>query len=118
MVHNGIEYGDMQLIAEACDLLRKAAGLDYDQMAEVHINWFFHSWGKAEFLLNLSKSRFSKKINLRIIAKRKSWWVNEELKISIQLFFIVTLLNEWNLNRLLETWSRKWRKRTFQNDLF
>ena len=27
MVHNGIEYGDMQLIAEAYDILRKALGL-------------------------------------------------------------------------------------------
>ena len=28
MVHNGIEYADMQLIAEAYDLLRNGAGLD------------------------------------------------------------------------------------------
>ena len=27
MVHNGIEYGDMQLIAEVYDLLRRGAGL-------------------------------------------------------------------------------------------
>ena len=30
MVHNGIEYGDMQLIAEAYDLLRRGLGLDAD----------------------------------------------------------------------------------------
>jgi len=35
MVHNGIEYGDMQLIAEAYDLLKNALGLDHTQLHEV-----------------------------------------------------------------------------------
>lgn len=35
MVHNGIEYGDMQLITEAYHLLRDAVGLDHDEMANV-----------------------------------------------------------------------------------
>jgi len=35
MVHNGIEYGDMQLIAEAYDLLKNGAGLDHKQLHEV-----------------------------------------------------------------------------------
>lgn len=39
MVHNGIEYADMQLIAEAYDLLRHAAGLAPDQIAEVFSTW-------------------------------------------------------------------------------
>jgi 6-phosphogluconate dehydrogenase len=39
MVHNGIEYGDMQLIAEAYDLLRKALGLTADEVAEVFAGW-------------------------------------------------------------------------------
>jgi 6-phosphogluconate dehydrogenase len=38
MVHNGIEYGDMQLIAEAYALLR-AAGLSNDEMADVFERW-------------------------------------------------------------------------------
>ena len=38
MVHNGIEYGDMQLICEAYSLL-KAAGLSNDRMAEVFAAW-------------------------------------------------------------------------------
>ena len=38
MVHNGIEYGDMQLICEAYALL-KAAGLSSDEMAEVFARW-------------------------------------------------------------------------------
>jgi len=39
MVHNGIEYGDMQLIAEAYDLLKNAAGLDHRQLHEVFAEW-------------------------------------------------------------------------------
>jgi 6-phosphogluconate dehydrogenase len=39
MVHNGIEYADMQLIAEAYDLLRNAAGYDPKQIAEVFNTW-------------------------------------------------------------------------------
>src|SRR3954454_20051514 len=35
LVHNGIEYSDMQLIAEAYDLLRHAAGLEPAQIADV-----------------------------------------------------------------------------------
>jgi len=39
MVHNGIEYGDMQLICEAYDLLRRVGGLSADQMREVFADW-------------------------------------------------------------------------------
>ncbi|MDG4830880.1 NADP-dependent phosphogluconate dehydrogenase [Solwaraspora sp. WMMD1047] len=39
MVHNGIEYADMQLIAEAYDLLRHAAGLAPGEIAEVFRGW-------------------------------------------------------------------------------
>jgi 6-phosphogluconate dehydrogenase len=39
MVHNGIEYGDMQLIAEAYDLLRNVAGLSAAQLHEVFAEW-------------------------------------------------------------------------------
>lgn len=39
MVHNGIEYGDMQLIAEAYDLLKNALGLDDKQLHQVFSQW-------------------------------------------------------------------------------
>ncbi|HEY9663407.1 MAG TPA: NADP-dependent phosphogluconate dehydrogenase, partial [Allocoleopsis sp.] len=39
MVHNGIEYGDMQLIAEAYDLLKNTLGLDHNQLHEVFSEW-------------------------------------------------------------------------------
>jgi len=43
MVHNGIEYGDMQLIAEAYDLLRKILRLDAPQMVQI-----FEQWNQGE----------------------------------------------------------------------
>jgi 6-phosphogluconate dehydrogenase len=39
MVHNGIEYGDMQLIAEAYDLLHRGLGLDADELQTVFSDW-------------------------------------------------------------------------------
>jgi 6-phosphogluconate dehydrogenase len=39
MVHNGIEYGDMQLIAETYSLMQHALGLSAPQMAEVFREW-------------------------------------------------------------------------------
>ncbi|RPH92328.1 MAG: NADP-dependent phosphogluconate dehydrogenase, partial [Calditrichaeota bacterium] len=39
MVHNGIEYGDMQLIAEAYDILRFGLGLSPQQLAETFAEW-------------------------------------------------------------------------------
>ncbi len=48
MVHNGIEYGDMQLIAEAYDLLRKALGLNANEIASVFDEW---NRGKLESYL-------------------------------------------------------------------
>ncbi|WP_336216763.1 NADP-dependent phosphogluconate dehydrogenase [Nonomuraea sp. LPB2021202275-12-8] len=43
MVHNGIEYSDMQLIAEAYDLLRQALGASPAELAEV-----FRQWNEGE----------------------------------------------------------------------
>ena len=39
MIHNGIEYADMQLIAEAYDLLRKVSGLEPAAIADVFERW-------------------------------------------------------------------------------
>ena len=43
MVHNGIEYGDMQLIAETYDILHRGAGLSADEIAAI-----FSEWNQAE----------------------------------------------------------------------
>ena len=39
MVHNGIEYGDMQLISEAYDVLRTVGGLTNEEMVEAFNEW-------------------------------------------------------------------------------
>jgi 6-phosphogluconate dehydrogenase len=43
MVHNGIEYGDMQLICETYDIMKNLLGLSYEEMGNV-----FEEWNKAE----------------------------------------------------------------------
>ncbi|XXF79040.1 NADP-dependent phosphogluconate dehydrogenase [Myxococcaceae bacterium GXIMD 01537] len=39
MVHNGIEYADMQLLAETYDVLRRALGLSADALADLFAQW-------------------------------------------------------------------------------
>lgn len=39
MVHNGIEYGDMQLICESYQLMRDLLGLSADEMSEIYKDW-------------------------------------------------------------------------------
>jgi 6-phosphogluconate dehydrogenase len=39
MVHNGIEYGDMQLIAEVYDVMRKVLSMSAQEISEVFTNW-------------------------------------------------------------------------------
>jgi 6-phosphogluconate dehydrogenase len=59
MVHNGIEYGDIQLIGEAYQLLKDALGLTADELAEV-----FAEWNKGEldsYLIEISAIIFAKK---------------------------------------------------------
>ncbi|KAK0233413.1 6-phosphogluconate dehydrogenase [Armillaria fumosa] len=52
MVHNGIEYGDMQLIAEAYDILKRGLGLSEDEIADI-----FEKWNKGvldSFLIDIT----------------------------------------------------------------
>ena len=39
MVHNGIEYGDMQLICEAYQFMKDGLGLSYDEMHRIFSEW-------------------------------------------------------------------------------
>ena len=59
MVHNGIEYGDMQLICEAYWLLKQGAGLTNDQLAKV-----FAEWNRGEldsYLIEITRDIFTVK---------------------------------------------------------
>ncbi|RMF49051.1 MAG: NADP-dependent phosphogluconate dehydrogenase [Chloroflexota bacterium] len=58
MVHNGIEYGDMQLIAESYDILKRVVGLSNAALAEV-----FTAWNQGEldsFLIQITAQIFRK----------------------------------------------------------
>ncbi len=57
MVHNGIEYGDMQLICEAYQLLRELGGLNNDELYDV-----FEEWNQGDlqsYLIEISRDIFS-----------------------------------------------------------
>jgi 6-phosphogluconate dehydrogenase len=57
MVHNGIEYGDMQLICEAYFMLKEAGGLTNDELYDV-----FADWNRGElqsYLIEISRDIFS-----------------------------------------------------------
>lgn len=59
MVHNGIEYGDMQLIAEAYSILKQSLGLSNSELANV-----FTDWNEGEldsYLIDITAKIFTKK---------------------------------------------------------
>ncbi|MBC6990816.1 NADP-dependent phosphogluconate dehydrogenase [Hymenobacter sp. BT491] len=57
MVHNGIEYGLMQLIAETYEILKKGLGLDNDAIGKVFCSW---NEGRLQsFLLDITKDIFA-----------------------------------------------------------
>jgi 6-phosphogluconate dehydrogenase len=59
MVHNGIEYGDMQLICEAYAILKNVVGMDDKELAET-----FTEWNKGEldsYLIDITSQIFRKK---------------------------------------------------------
>ena len=61
MVHNGIEYADMQLICEAYALLKEVAGLSNEQLHDV-----FAEWNKGEldsYLIEITSEIFAQKDN-------------------------------------------------------
>jgi 6-phosphogluconate dehydrogenase len=59
MVHNGIEYGDMQLICEAYNLLERGLGLTADELHEIFVDW---NKGELDsYLIEISSQIFAKK---------------------------------------------------------
>ena len=59
MVHNGIEYGDMQLICEAYFILKNALGLTNDELYEVFKQW---NLGELEsYLIEITRDIFTVK---------------------------------------------------------
>lgn len=61
MVHNGIEYGDMQLICEAYQIMKDLLGLTYEEMYEI-----FKQWNKGElqsYLIEITRDILNTKEN-------------------------------------------------------
>ncbi len=61
MVHNGIEYGDMQLICEAYQIMKDLLGLSYDEMYNV-----FKDWNEGEldsYLIEITRDILNYKEN-------------------------------------------------------
>ncbi|MEO8777489.1 MAG: NADP-dependent phosphogluconate dehydrogenase [Rhodanobacter sp.] len=59
MVHNGIEYGDMQLIAESYAILKHVLGLSNQKLAEVYTRW---NEGELDsYLIEITATIFGKK---------------------------------------------------------
>ncbi|NIG99132.1 MAG: decarboxylating NADP(+)-dependent phosphogluconate dehydrogenase [Buchnera aphidicola (Periphyllus acericola)] len=61
MVHNGIEYGDMQLISEAYFILKNSLKIDNKELSDI-----FLKWNKGElksYLIEITKNIFLKKDN-------------------------------------------------------
>lgn len=97
MVHNGIEYGDMQLICEAYQLLKSILRLSNDEMAKV-----FDEWNKEEldsFLIEIARDIFAFKNqdgvseldNIYDSAGQKGtgkWTVNSSIDYKIPLTLI------------------------------
>ncbi|MGM0139621.1 6-phosphogluconate dehydrogenase, decarboxylating [Enterococcus sp. DIV0755b] len=62
MVHNGIEYGDMQLIAESYDLMKNVLGLSVAEMADI-----FKEWNEGEldsYLIEITADILTRKDDL------------------------------------------------------
>jgi 6-phosphogluconate dehydrogenase len=62
MVHNGIEYGDMQLICEAYHLLKEIGGLSNAELAKTFTDW--NSGDLDSFLIEITSEIFKKKDEL------------------------------------------------------
>jgi 6-phosphogluconate dehydrogenase len=59
MVHNGIEYGDMQLIAEAYDILRNVVGCQPEELASIFSKW--NGGVLSSYLIEITAKIFAKK---------------------------------------------------------
>ncbi|MEA1996659.1 MAG: NADP-dependent phosphogluconate dehydrogenase [Gemmatimonadota bacterium] len=59
MVHNGIEYGDMQLICEAYDIMHRVLGLDSKRLGEIFTEW--NNGELSSYLIEITADIFRKK---------------------------------------------------------
>jgi 6-phosphogluconate dehydrogenase len=110
MIHNGIEYGDMQLIAEAYDVLKNVGGLTNDELAETFAEW---NRGELEsFLIEITARIFTKKDESGFIVDAildktgqkgtGRWTVQEAAELGVPVPTISAALDARNLSFMLE----------------
>ncbi len=109
MVHNGIEYGDMQLICEAYHLMVTSLGMDEDEISEV-----FSSWNSTElesYLIEITAEILKKKDDDGIPLVRKildvagqkgtgKWTVGAALDEGVPLTLITEAVFSRNLSAM------------------
>mmetsp|Transcript_9156 Transcript_9156/g.20194 ORF Transcript_9156/g.20194 Transcript_9156/m.20194 type:complete len:494 (-) Transcript_9156:253-1734(-) len=103
MVHNGIEYGDMQLISEAYDILSNIGGLSNEELRDV-----FEEWNKGDlqsYLIEISSKIFGMKDELaagflvdKILDKTGmkgtgKWTVQQAAELSVPIPTIASALD-------------------------
>jgi len=104
MVHNGIEYGDMQLIAEVYDVMKNVIGLDNNEMSQVFEKW--NSGRLESYLIEITASILAKEDTITnkghvvdyILDKTGSkgtgkWTVQEAAEVSVAAPTISGALN-------------------------
>jgi len=110
MIHNGIEYGDMQLIAEAYDVLKNVGGLTNDELAATFAEW---NRGELEsFLIEITARIFTKKDESGFIVDAildktgqkgtGRWTVQEAAELGVPVPTISAALDARNLSFMLE----------------
>ena len=60
MVHNGIEYGDMQLIAEAYSLLKGGLNLSNEELAQTFTEW--NNGELSSYLIDITKDVYKRQL--------------------------------------------------------
>jgi 6-phosphogluconate dehydrogenase len=110
MIHNGIEYGDMQLIAEAYDILKNLGGLTNDELAAA-----FDKYNKSEldsYLIEITARIFKKQEEGKYVVDlikdqtgnkgTGKWTVQEAAENSVPTPTIATALDARYMSALLD----------------
>ena len=135
MVHNGIEYGVMQLIAESYDLMKRGLGLNDDEMHQVYT-----SWNKGElngYLVEITGNIFAqqdKKTGIRLIdeildvanQKGTGMWASQsamELQVPIPTIDLAVAMRDMSVftkerEQSSAIYQRSQRRFTGYNDTF
>jgi len=110
MIHNGIEYGDMQLIAEAYDILKNVGGLSNEELHTTFAEW--NSSELESYLIEITATIFTKKDGADFIVDKildktgqkgtGRWTIQEAAEHGIPVPTMSAALDARNLSALLD----------------